>query len=300
MEPFSLAVLGGVAAAEGVKFLYGQASDLLKEWRAHRALNVPPAESDALDGPVPSTTVDPELLRTHHRELTALSAGLSPYALDHADLDLDDPEIAATVDQLRRLLEILYGVRLTFRGEQRERTGTTIDVQQRLETVHGSATGLAAKSLADGAEATIRQAGSAKALSTPASRVRRSVRKQGARWRASRFTDATSCIVATNTVDPLVNEGRIAVPSVRHQSAQLSGCPVSVEDAVDPADCGQQVPQMLRIGDRKAEAAHHHSVGGGGDGSGEDVDLLVEEDPRGVDKQPAPIEGLHLDGDQEA
>lgn len=157
MEPFSLAVLGGVVAAEGVKFLYGQATDLLKEWRARRSLDVPLAESDALDGPVPPTTVDPELLRTYHRELTTLSAGLSPYALDHADLDLDDPEIAAAVDQLRRLLETLYGVRLTFRGEQRERTGTTIDVQQKLETVHGSATGLAAKSLADGAEATIRQ-----------------------------------------------------------------------------------------------------------------------------------------------
>lgn len=167
MEPFSLAVLGGVAAAEGVKFLYGQATDLLKEWRARRAradppaesdtLDVPPAESDALDGPVPPTTVSQELLRTHYRELTTLSAGLSPYALDHADLDLDDPEIASMVDQLRRLLETLYGVRLTFRGEQRERTGTTIDVKQRLESVHGSATGLAAKSLAGGAEATIQQ-----------------------------------------------------------------------------------------------------------------------------------------------
>jgi hypothetical protein len=157
MEPFSLAVLGGVVAAEGVKFLYGQATDLLKEWRARRALDVPAAEPDALDGPVPPTTVDPELLRTHHRELTTLSAGLSPYALDLADLDLDDPEIAAATDQLRRLLETLYGVRLTFRGEKRERTGTKIEVQQRLATVHGSATGLAAKSLADGAEATIRQ-----------------------------------------------------------------------------------------------------------------------------------------------
>ena len=157
MEPFSLAVLGGVVAAEGIKFLYGQATDLLKEWRSRRALDVPLTESAALDGPLPPTTVDPELLQTHRRELTTLSAGLSPYALDHADLDLNDPEIAAEVDQLRRLLETLYGVRLTFLGEQRERTGTTIDIQQRLETVHGSATGLAAKSLADGAKATIRQ-----------------------------------------------------------------------------------------------------------------------------------------------
>jgi hypothetical protein len=45
VEPFSLGVLGAVAATEGIKFLYAQAAEVLKRWRERRACR--DAEADA-------------------------------------------------------------------------------------------------------------------------------------------------------------------------------------------------------------------------------------------------------------
>ncbi|MET0423724.1 MAG: hypothetical protein ABW046_07620 [Actinoplanes sp.] len=163
MEPFTLAVLGGAVAAEGVKFLYGQATELLTEWRARRAapdgkvIEVPLASSSALDRPAVAPSADPALVQASQKDLIALSAGLSPYALGHADIDLQDERLAENTNALRLLLEGLYGVRLTFKGENRETTGTRLDIQQRLDAVHGSATGLEARKLSGGADASVRQ-----------------------------------------------------------------------------------------------------------------------------------------------
>jgi hypothetical protein len=163
MEPFSLAVLGGVTAAEGIKFLYGQASEILKEWRTRRAkaddntIVIPLADSAALDHSVAATDVDLDLLGQRHRELITLSAALSPYALGHADIDLSDARLATSVDALRSLIEGLYGVRLTFRGEAREAGGTTLTVEQRLRSVHGSATGIESRRLSGPADVAVSQ-----------------------------------------------------------------------------------------------------------------------------------------------
>ena len=36
-DPFTLAAVGAVAITEGIKFLYGQAGEVLKRWRERKA-----------------------------------------------------------------------------------------------------------------------------------------------------------------------------------------------------------------------------------------------------------------------
>lgn len=63
------------------------------------------------------------MIRREYRELVRLSGALSPYAQEQVDIAADDEDLAFQAGQLRDLLEAVYGQRLTFRGEQRERTG---------------------------------------------------------------------------------------------------------------------------------------------------------------------------------
>lgn len=152
-DPLTLAVLGGVAATEGIKFLYGQASELLKAWRERgqmardqaaaesKALDVPILESSVLDGqPVPRPA-DGLILERAHGALVELASGLSPYALGQLDVDLTDPQLAERAGHLRALLEAIYAQRFTFRGENREPTGSRVTVRQVLGVIQGDVLG---------------------------------------------------------------------------------------------------------------------------------------------------------------
>lgn len=149
----TLAVLGGAAATEGIKFLYGQASELLKAWRARRQeardqavaeakdLDVPIVESSALDARPVARPADGVVMEREHAALVELSGALSPYALDQVDVDVTDAELAERAGRLRALLEALYGQRFTFRGEDRDPTGSRVTVRQALGVVEGEVLG---------------------------------------------------------------------------------------------------------------------------------------------------------------
>ncbi|WBQ07070.1 hypothetical protein [Kribbella sp. CA-293567] len=144
-DPVTLAVLGGLAATEGIKFLYGQAGELLKAWRERRKdeeLEVPIAPAEILDGTPGPATVDVAVLAARHLELVKLAGALSPYAQGLAEIDLGDPELAEQAGQLRGLLEAAYGQRFTFRGESRESTGTRVSIRQVLGEVAGEVVGV--------------------------------------------------------------------------------------------------------------------------------------------------------------
>jgi hypothetical protein len=159
-EPISLALVGGVVLTEGVKFLFDQASSLIRAARERRAaakevasetpevVVVPVPDTGVLDGPV-AGTVDVSLLDQEKRRLIKLAGALAPYANGDAEIDTNDGELLAAVADVRTLLEALYGQRLTLRGENRERSGTTVDVRQVLGTVRGSAVGVEADSVQD-------------------------------------------------------------------------------------------------------------------------------------------------------
>ncbi|GAA2513548.1 hypothetical protein [Streptomyces longisporus] len=120
-EPLTLAALGGAAIAEGIKFLYAQAGELLRRRREH-------ADGEAEETATPAVISEPELLprldltriEGLEDELRLLRSDLHEYATG-VDIVTDPPDSALIqrVDALRQVFECIYGTRLMFAGEAR-------------------------------------------------------------------------------------------------------------------------------------------------------------------------------------
>ena len=126
VEPLSWAALGALATTEGVKFLYGQATEVLKRWRERSAGRETEAAAsiaipaDApLQGALEPPQVDFDAVARLHDEIKALRAALADYADGLVDPTSTDYEFAAAANGLREALEVVYGQRITFRGEAR-------------------------------------------------------------------------------------------------------------------------------------------------------------------------------------
>jgi hypothetical protein len=146
-DPFTLSLLGA-AATQGITFLYAQATEVLKARRARTAtdtgpLVVPVVETDVLDRQPTATAVEPAVVEEHRASLAKLTGALSPYAQGDLDVDPDDAELAGQAAELRALLEAAYGVRFTFRGEQRPESGSAVTVKQAFADVDGTVVGAA-------------------------------------------------------------------------------------------------------------------------------------------------------------
>src|SRR6516225_7960493 len=87
-------------------------------------------------------------------------------------------------------------------------------------------------------------------------------------------------------------------PAARPRAALIRNS-VDVVDAVDGTHGAQHVAQVLGVAHLEGELAHRHPVPGGGDGRGQDVDVLVGDGTGDVGQQPGPVEGLHLYPDEE-
>jgi hypothetical protein len=149
VEPFSLGVLGAVAATEGIKFLYGQAAEVLKRWRERRSDDGPaaqapiPVDSAAarlLEGELEAPTVDFAALQSRHEEIRQLAGTLGNYAGGIEVPEADDRGLSDAVDRLRRALEEVYGQRITFKGEHREPSGVRLRGEVEAGTVDAGAT----------------------------------------------------------------------------------------------------------------------------------------------------------------
>ncbi|MGH3797335.1 MAG: hypothetical protein ACRDSP_20875 [Pseudonocardiaceae bacterium] len=167
-DPITLAALGAVALSEGIKFLYGQASELLRARKERRleaelggklptAVQMSVPDSTPLDNGAVHFTADAQTLEEHHAKLAELAARLAPYAQDWTDIDPADVSILTATDQLRMLLEAVYGQRLTFQGEQREESGTRVDVRQLLGNIDGAVAGVRAKNISGEAQVSVSQ-----------------------------------------------------------------------------------------------------------------------------------------------
>lgn len=166
-DPVTFSALGGLAASGGINFLYGQAAELLKAWRERRSriaageaapvqLVVPIMANQVLDGTPAEPVVDATVLDRENASLVRLLGALAPYAQGLADLDPDDAELAEQAGRVRAVLEAAYGQRFTFRGEQRDPTGTRVSVTQVLGEVGGTVLGIEAD-IAPGASAEVHQ-----------------------------------------------------------------------------------------------------------------------------------------------
>jgi hypothetical protein len=151
-DPLALSALGGVAATEGIKFLYEQAAELLRSWRERRGkaapgealpahLTVPIVDNHVLDATPVGDVADVAVLDRVNRSLVQLVGALAPYAAGLADIDPSDEELSQQAGAARALLEEVYGQRFTFRSEQRESTGTRVTVTQVLGDVAGAVVG---------------------------------------------------------------------------------------------------------------------------------------------------------------
>ena len=104
----------------------------------------PVSANEILDDSTSAAVVDVAVLEARQHELIRLVGALSPYALSQVDIDLEDEELAEQAGELRALLEAAYGQRFTFRGENREATGTRVSVSQVLGEVAGTVVGVEA------------------------------------------------------------------------------------------------------------------------------------------------------------
>ncbi len=171
-DPFTLTAVGSVVLTEGIKFLYGQVSDVLKRWRDHReqwaksAAGAPvPSESapipvqvpPILNGTFSSPVIHFDRVAPVEADLKALVGQLATYVQGIDPIDTQDGELLARVDALRRLLEAVYGQRITFLGENRPPSGepvvsSVIDIKQ----IAGVVTGIKAQSINADARTDIR------------------------------------------------------------------------------------------------------------------------------------------------
>jgi hypothetical protein len=154
VEPFSLGALGALAATEGIKFVYGQAAEVMKRWHARRAgkqaeadAPIPIDEAQAaalLEGTLRSPKVDFDAMERLEADIPLLAGVLGNYANGFTEPDRDDPDLAAAADGLRRALEAVYGQRMTFKGEQREPSGVTVVGRAHADEVAGQLAGVRA------------------------------------------------------------------------------------------------------------------------------------------------------------
>jgi hypothetical protein len=146
MESLTLAAVGGTVLAEGVKFLYAQATELIRYWRARRDAKEgvtvieptasPPA--NLLAGRLAPLAVDHAALGRLESEIRDLRRRLLDYIEGSEPITPDDESLLLHTDGLRRLLEAVYQQRFTFKGEQRESSGPLIHGRVDVDEVAGN------------------------------------------------------------------------------------------------------------------------------------------------------------------
>jgi hypothetical protein len=157
IEPISLTAVGVFALTEGIKFLYTEAGELLKHRRESKEGERqegsepelrPPA--DIIEGTVEPARPNDERLARLADELRERRKSLTDYADDVAEVDPSDVALLKDVDELRRLIEVIYGQRITFKGEQREPSGPLVENEVRAieAKIRGSKVGVVESSTA--------------------------------------------------------------------------------------------------------------------------------------------------------
>lgn len=143
MEPI-LMTAAGLALAEGVKFLYQQAGEFLKTWRARRrddsspppkVLSPPPGVTVGKADPLP----DPPS-REAEDTLQELHELLEPVV--DGTLPVEDEAARKAVAALRQVLETVLRAPITIGGEQPRATPVEADVTVVVQDVAGEVAGI--------------------------------------------------------------------------------------------------------------------------------------------------------------
>ncbi len=153
LDPITLSALGTAALTEGIKFLYGQAGEILKRWRERKDTTVKEgasqlAPTESVEIKLPSSIFGGQLSapQIHFVEverivepLRNLRKDLSDYAEGIEMVDTTDQNLLQRIDALRQILEAVYQERLTFKGEKRPSSGTRVEGKIDVEKLAGYA-----------------------------------------------------------------------------------------------------------------------------------------------------------------
>jgi hypothetical protein len=161
MEAFTLGALGAVALTEGIKFLYGQAGEILKRRRERKkAAGQGTAEGELeplrienpgiLDGELEPAQIDFEAVDRLEQDLKVFSQQLGNYVSGIEEVDPSDEELLRVADALRRALEAIYQQRITFKGEKRSPSGPVVEGRVDVEEVAGYTAGVRAEVIESG------------------------------------------------------------------------------------------------------------------------------------------------------
>lgn len=155
MEPLTLSALTGAALTEGIKFLYSQAGEVLRRRRAHKEemasdepIDIVP--SDVLDGALERVKPDWTAFDRFEASIRDLRRTLSDFADGADEVDPRDHKTLATVDALRRALEVVLRQRITLKGERRSASGPLVFAHAEVEQVAGYVAAVRSDLIMDG------------------------------------------------------------------------------------------------------------------------------------------------------
>jgi hypothetical protein len=161
-DPITLTLVGTVVLTEGIKFLYGQAGELLKRWRERsdaaqtgtvEAIESPLiASPEIFEGALSPLKADVNRIRELESGLRKLRNDLADYAQGIDTIDPSNSALISTTDALRQQLEGIYGQRITFKGErERPPSGTPLVVgEAEVRRLTGLAGGVIAGTVTEG------------------------------------------------------------------------------------------------------------------------------------------------------
>jgi hypothetical protein len=150
VEPITLGALSGVALTEGIKFLYAQAGEVLKGWRARGGGDVSVSSIEAVDaeiveGDLQLATPDWDAVERLGGDLRVLRSQLADYIDGIEPVGPDDLALLETGEALRKMLEVIMRQRITFTGETRRASAPVIVGQADLDEVAGYAAAVRAR-----------------------------------------------------------------------------------------------------------------------------------------------------------
>ncbi|MFL5655393.1 MAG: hypothetical protein ACJ8CB_14610 [Ktedonobacteraceae bacterium] len=162
VDPLTLSAIGAVAITEGIKFLYGQAGEILKRWRERKD-----ADKDAstqqnktepvnvklpvvFEGQLSAPQIHFDAVERVQEQLRGLRGDLADYADEVEVVDIQNVNLLQRVDALRQLLEAVYQQRLTFKGEQRPPSGPVVEGHIDVEEVGGYSSAVRARQIVSG------------------------------------------------------------------------------------------------------------------------------------------------------
>jgi hypothetical protein len=159
-EPLTIAAVGAIVLTEGVKFLYGQATELLKRWRDRReatakgdaaaaeaAARVTLESPPVIEGKLAPPVIHFDVLERSEETLKDLRRALAEYAdeVDPRPIDATNEQLMEAADALRQLLEAVYQQRITFKGERRPSSGPVVEGELKVDQLLGDAAAVRAR-----------------------------------------------------------------------------------------------------------------------------------------------------------